>query len=174
MHIDFDGLVTAYIDEHHWRRRTPKLRDYFSQRLALLEHIFGTSLHREGEPSASLSDAPAPYGVQLALEAMTRAEVRDRSEVVRLAKACLKLGELYGPFSAHFEGQPGEMATALGARHAAPLRKSIDQLKKQYRELLKDALALLYPHAVYRTSSERALRELGLPDKPDMEWAFFF
>jgi hypothetical protein len=158
--IGFDDLVEAYFSERKWRGAVPALHDYFSKRRLLLERVFECRL--SGEESEAPKSGTMPR--------LDGEELDDRRAVTSIALSCLELsGKRYLPFSHYMEGCPGPLEGALLQAHHQGSSQARDALERHYRAVFRDALVLLYPHAVTRTCSERELSLLGLPAQPNLE-----
>jgi hypothetical protein len=158
--IGFDDLVEAYFYERKWRTAAPALFAYFSKRRLLLEKVFACRLTGE--------DSDVPKSGAIAKNDVEQLE--DRRAVASIALSCLELsGKRYGPFSHYMEGCPGPLEGALLQSHHQASTQAREALEQHYRTVFRDALALLYPHAVSRTTSERELAMLGLPAQPNLE-----
>jgi hypothetical protein len=158
--ICFDDLVEAYFYERKWRTAAPALYVYFNKRRLLLEKLFECRLSGE-ESNVPKSGTLAKVDPEL---------IEDRRAVASIALTCLELsGKRYGPFSHYMEGCPGPLEGALLQSHHQLANDARDMLERHYRSVFRDALALLFPDAVARTSSERDLMMLGLPAQPNLE-----
>jgi hypothetical protein len=158
--ITFDDLVEAFFYERKWRTAAPALHEYFSKRRQLLEKVFQCRLSGE-ESEVPKSGTVGRNDPEL---------VDDRRAVASIALSCLELsGKRYGPFSHYMEGCPGPLEQTLLQSHHQESNQARDALDRHYRTVFRDALALLYPHAVSRTTSERELTMLGLPAAPNLE-----
>jgi hypothetical protein len=159
-HITFDDVVEAYFSERKWRTAAPALFAYFSKRRLLLEKVFDCRL--SGDESAVPKSGTVPK--------IDPELIEDRRAVASIALSCLELsGKRYGPFAHYMEGCPGPLEGSLLQSHHEVSNQARDMLERHYRAVFRDALALLFPHAVTRTSSERELAQLGLPAQPNLE-----
>ncbi|MET0414264.1 MAG: hypothetical protein ABW217_23335 [Polyangiaceae bacterium] len=158
--IGFDDLVEAYFSERKWRTAAPAVYVYFSKRRLMLEKVFDCRLSGE--------ESDVPKSVTLAK--IDPELIEDRRAVASIALTCLELsGKRYGPFSHYMEGCPGPLEGALLQNHHQVANDARDALERHYRTVFRDALALLFPDAVSRTSSERELMMMGLPAQPNLE-----
>jgi hypothetical protein len=158
--IGFDDLVEAYFYERKWRTAAPALYVYFNKRRLLLEKVFDCRLSGE-ESDVPKSGTLAKIDPEL---------IEDRRAVASIALTCLELsGKRYGPFSHYMEGCPGPLEGSLLQSHHQVANDARDALERHYKTVFRDALALLFPHAVSRTTSERDLMMMGLPAQPNLE-----